>query len=83
MRAYSRNTSKTFYSVRKERAGQPDDPNTRDQEAPNHRPVVRILDAAGPDLVVLYTKHCTKNFARGGKKPLAMGIVLMYIPFHR
>jgi len=42
-----------------------------------------MLDAAGPDLVVLYTKRYTKNFARGGKKPLAMGIALMYIPFHR
>jgi hypothetical protein len=36
-----------------------------------------------PQTCVLHTKHNMKNFAGGGKKPLAMGIVLMYIPFHR
>jgi hypothetical protein len=69
--------------VKKERAGQPADPNIRDQEAPNHRPAVRILAATAPCRVVLYAKQDAKNFTRDGKKALAMGIVLMYIPFHR
>jgi hypothetical protein len=79
MRAYSRNTSKPFYSAKGtgRATGVILTPRSRGAKL---SPGVSSFIATRRQTASFYIRNTTqKNFTRGGKKPLAMGIALMYI----
>jgi hypothetical protein len=79
MRAYSRDTSKPFYSAKGtgRATGVILTPRSRGTKL---SPDVSSFSGTRRQIASFYIRNTTqKIFARGGKKPLAMGIVLMYI----
>jgi hypothetical protein len=79
MRAYSRNTSKPFYSTKGTGRATGSILTPRSRRA-KLSPDVRSFSATRRKTPSFYIRNTMqKIFARGGKKPLAMGIALMYI----
>jgi hypothetical protein len=78
---YQRNKSKLFYMTKKERQENRTDPNIHTQEAPNSdspqdlTPLPSLRPVGRAPRIKRFTGETQREkiFARGGKKPLAMG----------